>query len=77
VIARLLGDGEHARVHILNYSNRPVPGLRVRVLGAYAHQAVKAFSKPDMKLQDVSVGDGTTEFTVPQMSTYVVVDLTK
>ena len=47
--------------HILNYSNRPVPGLRVRVLGAYAHQAVKAFSKPDMKLQDVSVGDGTTE----------------
>lgn len=77
VIARLLGDGQHARVHILNYSTRPVPGLRVRVMGEYAHQAVKAFSKPDMKLQDVSVADGATEFTVPQMSTYVVVDLTK
>ena len=77
VIARLLGGGDRARVHILNYSTRPVPGLRVRVLGAYAHQSVKAFSKPDMKLQDVTVENGATEFTVPQMSTYAVVDLTK
>lgn len=77
VITRLLGDQEHARVHILNYSTRPVPGLRIRVMGEYAHQSVKAYSKPDMKLQDVAVADGATEFTVPQMSTYVVVDLTR
>ena len=77
VIARLVGDREQARVHILNYANRPVVGLRVRVAGTYAHQTVKGFAKPDMKLQDVNVADGATEFTVPEMSVYAVVDLAK
>lgn len=77
VIARLVGDRDHARVHLLNYANRPVVGLRVRVMGTYPHQTVKAFAKPDMKLQDVTVADGATEFTVPEMSVYAVVDLAK
>lgn len=77
VIARLLGNKDHARVHILNYANRPVSGLRVRVLGAYARQSIKAFDKPDAKLQDVSVEGGATEFTVPELRTYAVVDLTR
>ena len=77
VIARLLGNDGHARVHILNYSNRVVPGLRVRVKGTYSHQNLKAFDRPDMKLQDVSVEAGATEFTVPEISVYAVVDLTK
>lgn len=77
VIARLLGDAGQARVHILNYSNRPVVGLRVRLLGAYSHQTLKVFAAPDAKLQDVTVENGATEFTVPEMNTYAVVDLAK
>lgn len=77
VIVRLLGDSEHARVHILNYASRPVAGLRVRVLGIYRQQTVRSFAKPDLKLQDVSVENGATEFTVPEMSVYAVVDLTR
>ena len=77
VIARLVGNRERARIHILNYADRPVVGLRVRVLGTYAHQTVKAFASPDAKLQDVVVEGGATEFTVPEISFYAVVDLTK
>jgi len=77
VIARLIGNRDRARVHILNYANRPVAGLRVRVTGVYSHQTMKAFAKPDLKLQDVAVEGGATEFTVPEMSVYAVVDLAK
>jgi len=77
VIARLESDGAHARVHLLNYAFRPVVGLRVRVAGSYAHQTVRAFGKPDLKLQDAAVSGGATEFTLPDLGTYAVVDLTK
>ena len=58
VIARVVGNRDRARVHILNYANRPVVGLRVRVMGTYSHQMVKAFARPDVKLQDVTVEGG-------------------
>jgi hypothetical protein len=75
VIARLLGNGERARVHLLNYSNRGVAGLRVRVAGNYRRQNIVGYGKPGLKLQDVAVGSGATEFTVPDLGTYAVVDL--
>jgi hypothetical protein len=77
VIARLVGTGDRVRIHLLNYANRPVSGLRVRVLGNYTSWQVAAFDKPDLKLEDFASSDGATEFTVPQMSTYVVIDLSK
>lgn len=77
VIARLLGSKDHARIHLLNYATRPVNGLRVRVLGSWPHQKIMAFEKPDLQLEDVAVQKGATEFTLPEMSTYVVIDLSK
>jgi hypothetical protein len=77
VIARLTGNSSRARLHILNYANRPVSGLRVRVLGSWSKQTVMAFSKPDLKLTDVLVDGTATEFTVPDVGIYVVVDLTR
>jgi hypothetical protein len=77
VIARLAGAGGRVRIHLLNYANRPVTGLRVRVLGEYPNWQVAAYDKPDLKLEDFATADGATEFTVPDMSTYVVVDLSK
>ncbi len=77
VIARLQGSKDHLRIHLLNYATRPVNGLRVRVLGSWPRQKVMAFEKPELQLSDLAVGKGATEFTVPEMSTYVVVDLSK
>jgi len=77
VIARLVGTGDRVRIHLLNYANRPVTGLRVRVLGNYMDWQVAAYDKPDLKLEDFASADGATEFTVPEMSTYVVIDLSK
>ena len=77
VVARLTGDRDRARIHLLNYANRPVSGLRVRVLGAYSRGSIAAFDKPDLKLQDFESRGGAVEFTLPEMSTYAVIDLSK
>jgi hypothetical protein len=75
VIARLMGAGDRVRIHLLNYANRPVTGLRVRVLGDYPDWQVAAYDKPGLKLEDFRSADGATEFTLPEMSTYAVIDL--
>lgn len=73
VIGRLTGDGARARLHLLNYdSRRSVPGVRVRVLGAYAK--VEGLQTP---LQDIRRDQGATEFTVPEVNVYSVIDLVK
>jgi len=77
VIARLMGTGHGIRIHLLNYSNRPVTALRVRVLGSYPNAHIAAFDKPDLKVEDLTLSDGATEFTVPEMSAYAVVDLAR
>jgi hypothetical protein len=75
VIGRLTGDGSRARLHLLNYSQRPVNGLRVRVAGMYSKAEMRAFGVPDAKPLDFSADAEATEFTVPTMNEYVVVDL--
>jgi hypothetical protein len=75
VVGRLTGDGNRARLHLLNYSGRPVVGLRVRVLGVFPQATIKAFDKPAAHLQDVTADAGATEFTIDEISTYAVVDL--
>ena len=76
VLARLTGDREHVRVHLLNYGDAPVSGLRVRVLGSYPHGSLAAFDLPQASLADYTVEDGATEFTIPEITIYAVVDLT-
>jgi hypothetical protein len=75
VVARLLANRERARVHLLNYAGaeRRVDGIRVRVAGEYS----KAIVHPEMKVLDLEKADGATEFTLPEIRTYVVVDLVK
>jgi hypothetical protein len=77
MIARLVGTGDRVRIHLLNYANRPVTGLRVRVLGNYPNWRVAAYDQPDLKLEDLRTADGATEFTVPEISTYTVIDLSR
>lgn len=75
VLVRLEGDGLNARVHLLNYGRAIVRGLRVRVLGAYPNGRLAAFEHENDALRDYEVLDGATEFTVPELGPYAVVDL--
>lgn len=75
VLARLTGDASHARLHLINYGGRPVYGLRVRILGDYPTKKLTVFDVPDAQPQDYEVLQGATEFTLPEMRTYAVVDL--
>ncbi len=75
VIGRLTGNGSEARVHLLNYGKGVVRGLRVRVLGVYAHGKLADFGRPTLALADYSAEDGATEFTLPELGPYAIVDL--
>jgi hypothetical protein len=75
VLVRLTGDASQARVDLLNYGKAPVKGLRVRVLGTYAQGKLAAFGHPGETLADYAAQDGATEFTIPEIATYSVVDL--
>jgi hypothetical protein len=77
VLGRLTGAGGRVRLQLLNYANRPVEGIRIRVLGAYAHAKLAIAGEPAAKLIDLSVNAGATEFTIAKMHHYAVVDLSK
>ena len=76
VIARLTSDGQRARVHQLNYGGRDIEGLRVRLRGAWAGGTAQVAGHGPMELTDRMVAGGATEFTIPRVSPYAVVDLT-
>jgi hypothetical protein len=75
VICRLTGDGKQARLHLLNYGGREIEGLRIRVRGAYAQGDAAVAGAGRLPLTDFVVADGATEFSVPRIATYAVIDL--
>jgi len=75
VLVRLTGDASRARLHLLNYGRATVQGLRVRVLGSYAKGKLAAFAHRNGALAEYRVEDGATEFTIPELGSYAVVDL--
>lgn len=77
VLARMNGDATRVRVHLINYGGGKVDGLRVRVRGEYAQGKLAAFGIQNTVLADYGVADGATEFTIPSMNVYAVVDLKK
>jgi hypothetical protein len=77
VLARLTGDGARLRLYLINYSDRKVEGLRIRVRGEYPHGTLSALDVKSAELADYSAADGATEFTIPEMNVYAVIDLKK
>jgi hypothetical protein len=77
VIARFLSGSNRARVFLINYANRPALGLRVRIRGAYAKSALRAFGLPDAQIADLSQDGPATEFTIPELRSFAVVDLSR
>ena len=79
VVARLTAAPDGVRVHLLNYAGaeRKVDGIRVRVLGHYPKHHLSAAGSPQEELLDYNAEADATEFTVPELKTYAVVDLSR
>lgn len=76
VIARLTGGAGRIRLHLINYGGREIEGLQVRVRGTYGTGDAWTDGAGRVALQDHTIADGATEFTLPRLGTYAVVDLT-
>lgn len=75
VIARLLSDSTKTRLHLLNYGGRDIEGLRVRLRGKFAKGEANVFGIGRAALEDFVVADGATEFTLPKLSNYAMIEL--
>jgi hypothetical protein len=74
VLCRLLGNGNDARVHLINYGHNRIDGIRLRVRGTYKRGKIYTMT-PEEQPQDWTTVDGFTEFSIPELGTYAVVDL--
>ena len=75
VIARLLRDSTKLRLHLLNYGGREIEGLRLRVRGKFAKGSALIAGTGRASLADFLVEDKTTEFTIPKMGSYALLEL--
>jgi len=76
VLCRLTGNASQIRLHLLNYGRNRVDGLRVRLRGSFKNAKLYGITGPK-DLQDWASADGFTEFSIPELGTYAVVDLTR
>jgi len=75
VICRLTAGAGRARLHLINYGGRDIEGLRIRLRGAYTAGEAHVSGVGRVPLQDRTVVSAATEFSVPRLTTYAVVDL--
>lgn len=76
VLGHVATTGPATRVHLLNYGPRgTVDRLRVRVEGSFTSAKLASFDTGDTAVLDLALRDGGTEFTVPRIVTYAVIDL--
>jgi hypothetical protein len=77
VLCRLTGDSGHVRLHLLNYRGGKIEGLRVRLQGAFPGGQGQDDQQGKFALQELLVNENATEFTIPALNLYAVVDLMK
>jgi hypothetical protein len=75
VICRVTGDARTARLHLINYGGREIEGLRLRLRGTYGGGEARVAGAGRLSLQDRVVADGATEFSLPRLTTYAMIDL--
>jgi hypothetical protein len=78
VIGRLTADASRARVGLVNYGNRELVGLRLRVRGTYSKVDAWLPGQGRVAVIDLATApDGATEFSMPAIASYAVVDLSR
>jgi hypothetical protein len=75
VIGRLTRDGPRTRLHLLNYGGRDLEGLRVHLRGTLPEGVAYVAGTGRAPLAERTEAEGGTEFTVPRLGAYGVVDL--
>ena len=75
VICRLTGGAGGLRLHLINYGGREIEGLRIRLRGIYRGGEARIAGVGRLPLQDQTVADGFTEFSIQRLGTYAMVDL--
>ena len=75
VIGRLAGDGARLRLDLLNYGGREVESLRVRVRGRYAAADVSVAGLGALPMEDYTLTEDATEFSIPRLGPYAQVVL--
>jgi len=75
VICRLTAAAGRARLHLINYGGREIEGLRIRLRGAYGGGAARVAGIGPLTLQERAVVGGATEFSLPRLTSYAVIDL--
>jgi hypothetical protein len=73
VLARVQGDATRRRVHLLNYSGRPIEGVRVRLRGRWARPTLRALGT-DAAVEDYTATADATEISLSVLGTYAVLD---
>jgi hypothetical protein len=75
IVSRYVTSGSRGRVYLINYANRPVRGLRVRVRGAYGKGEARIFNVADAHFEDWTQEGVMTEFSIPELGAFAVIDL--
>ena len=75
VICRLTAEAGRARLHLINYGGPEIEGLRVRLRGAYGDGEAHVAGAGRLVLEDRVISGRATEFTIPRIATYAVIDL--
>jgi hypothetical protein len=75
VVCRLTGDSSRRRLQLLNYGGRDLTGVRIRVRGSYRASDILMNEAGRIPLEEFIVSDGATEFSIPRLTTYGVVEL--
>jgi len=74
VISRLTGNGERLRLHLLNYGGSEIQGLHIRLRGSFRPRDAFVAGVGRIELQDQVAANGATEFSIPRLTTYAVID---
>jgi hypothetical protein len=81
ILGRLTGDGGRGRLHLINYGQRSIDAVRVRVRDEWKRIDVEMLDATGegkaVEAEDVEVSSGFTEFTIPNFAVYGVVELTR
>jgi hypothetical protein len=77
VIGRLETGTRQARVFLVNYAARPALGLRVRIRGTYSKGVLRVPGSQDSPVADFTEDGPATEFTVPELRVFAIVDLSR